>query len=350
MLRSLGFTLRAIGDKRAVPALIRAIPKTLRPPGSDMGLRAEAPELLKFAQQHDLTPQNRDGRYGFGRPVREISGALQKLAGEKHGEDELSGIFLEGLPSQRQMKRALYQRGAQLWADSWEQNGARHVQDAAYARVGLPPFVPEAQAPPQPGTHFKIESGMSGAVLESVFNPKSKTVFWDFDTGRRSDLPDHWRDAKNIEAQLDEITAWARQEGFDVMGTEYVPPDGGPRVFAMKSLGLRAWELGGHRWKMESNDIALEELRAEGAAAGELLLHRDQKSGQVDPQAIASFLYITHEGTPGLLFVGVEVQDDGLKAGGVVQGDNELRPIAFRKGRRFGLKNFAEQGAGAAEP
>ena len=32
-MRLLAFTLRAIGDPRAVPALIRAIPKTLLPPG-----------------------------------------------------------------------------------------------------------------------------------------------------------------------------------------------------------------------------------------------------------------------------------------------------------------------------
>jgi hypothetical protein len=46
MLRTLGFVLRAIGDKRAVPALIRALPRTLRKPGSNMGLRAEDKELL----------------------------------------------------------------------------------------------------------------------------------------------------------------------------------------------------------------------------------------------------------------------------------------------------------------
>ena len=38
MLRRLGFALRAIGDPRAVPALIRAIPKTLLPSSSDYGL------------------------------------------------------------------------------------------------------------------------------------------------------------------------------------------------------------------------------------------------------------------------------------------------------------------------
>ena len=45
MMRGMAFTLRALGDKRAVPALIRAIPKTLVRPGSDMGLQAEDDEL-----------------------------------------------------------------------------------------------------------------------------------------------------------------------------------------------------------------------------------------------------------------------------------------------------------------
>ena len=47
-LRALGFTLRAIGDPRAVPGLIRAIPKTLRPPGSDCGVFVADQELRAF--------------------------------------------------------------------------------------------------------------------------------------------------------------------------------------------------------------------------------------------------------------------------------------------------------------
>ncbi len=54
MLRCCGFTLRAIGDRRAMPALIRAIPKTLVPASSDMGLLAEDEALAKWAQQYDV--------------------------------------------------------------------------------------------------------------------------------------------------------------------------------------------------------------------------------------------------------------------------------------------------------
>ena len=60
MLRRLGFALRAIGDPRAVPALIRAIPKTLLPSSSDYGLIVGDKELTDFMQTHDLN--QRKGR------------------------------------------------------------------------------------------------------------------------------------------------------------------------------------------------------------------------------------------------------------------------------------------------
>src|SRR6476646_1080110 len=42
-MRLLAFTLRAIGDPRAVPALIRTFPRTLLPPGSDCGISVPDP-------------------------------------------------------------------------------------------------------------------------------------------------------------------------------------------------------------------------------------------------------------------------------------------------------------------
>ena len=348
MLRCLGYVLRAIGDKRAVPALIRAIPKTLRPPGSDMGLQAEDKELLKFAQLNDLHPNDLGDGYGFGRPVREICGALEKVTGQNFGEEQLYNVFLDGLPSQRRMKRELFQRTAQAWADWWEKGGAVRIPDPAYARVNLPKLAEEvAAASLPPGAHFKTVGAGSGWLLESVLNPQAKIVFYDFDTGRTSALPErfveaHRRTAKNVDAHAEEIVAWALREGFDLMGTEYAPPNGGKRMFALRSIGLRAWELGENRWKLQSNDVTLEALQAEGTPADGLLMHYDKRAEALDPKATATFLYFTREGTPGLLFVGVEVQDDSLKPGGPAVGDAELQPIAFRKGRRFGFNNFEQ--------
>src|SRR5437868_11916439 len=53
-IRRLAFALRAIGDPRAVPGLIRAIPRTHLPSSSDYGLIVADQALTEFMQKHDL--------------------------------------------------------------------------------------------------------------------------------------------------------------------------------------------------------------------------------------------------------------------------------------------------------
>jgi hypothetical protein len=355
-LGCLGFILRAIGDKRAIPGLIRAIPKTLRPPGSDMGLEGGDAPLVKFMQQNGLDKAhkdnsfNRGNRYTFGRPIREIFGALEGLSGQKLDEEELYHVFLGGGANQERQKRKLFERTASQWALWWEQHWAEHVQDAAYSLVNFATAKTgdAAVTGPQPGMHFKTGSARaSGWVLQPVFDPAANAVFHDLDTGRSARLPQKWRDASRIGSQLDEIIAWAAAEGFDVMGTEYVSPRDRQRWCAIRPIGLRAWELGKERWKMSSTDVTLESLQAEGTLARDnVLLHFDRGSGSFDPQATASFLFVTREGTPGLLFVGVPVEDTNVKVGEPSFGDEELKSSHFFKGRRFGWTVLEESAAG----
>ncbi len=338
MLRCLGFTLRAIGDRRAVPALIRSIPRTLRPPGSDMGLRAKDPELAAFAQRHDLGDSAND-YYSFGRPVREIMGALHQLTNHDFADDELFHIFLDGLPTQRRMRQKLFYRTAEEWAGWWEVNWEQFVKDEAYAQVELGAMKLEASQPLPPTTRFKTTGGGSNWVLESVWHPVAHVCFYDLDTGRAGRLPERWHNAQPIAPHLDDIAAWAADEGFDLMGTDYVAADG-EHVRAVQTLELDTWELGPERWKTEVKGITLKSLQQEGRHTEGLLLHYDRERKQIDAEGIASFLFVTREGTPGLLFIGIEVKDDSLQPGGVYDGDNELNPVAFRKGRRFGFKFF----------
>ena len=86
--------------------------------------------------------------------------------------------------------------------------------------------------------------------------------------------------------------------------------------------------------------VTLESLQQEGRHTEGLLLHYDRERKEIAPAEIATFLFVTREGTPGLLFIGIEVKDDSLQPGGVYDGDHELNPVAFRKGRRFGFKLF----------
>jgi hypothetical protein len=175
-----------------------------------------------------------------------------------------------------------------------------------------------------------------------VLNPKAKRVFYDFDTGRVAGLPEKWRMSQDVDSQVDEIVTWASQEGFDLMGTEYVSPANGEHIYALKPIGLRVWELGKERWKMNAKDITVEQLQAEGIPTDGLLFHYDRTTEAIDPKSTGSFLYLTREGTPGLLFLGIEVKDDSLKEGVLTTGDDELDPVAFYKGRRFAFTHLEE--------
>ena len=88
MLSCLGFVARGIGDKRIVPALIRAFPKAHNPKvTSDYGGLAKDPELLAFMLKHDNTRgKDESGGYSFGRPINELRTALQAAhRSEKRG-------------------------------------------------------------------------------------------------------------------------------------------------------------------------------------------------------------------------------------------------------------------------
>ncbi len=347
MLRNLGFVLRAIGDKRAVPALIRSIPKTLGRDNGGFGFRSTGQDIVKFMQQHDVKQENQENEYGLSSPAREIFTALQKMTEQEFDEEQLTFISLHFNDSQQGRKRDLFWRSARKWSDWWEQHWSEHLKDAAYSQVKLPDLVVEAVKPPNLSTHFKTGSGHSNWLLESVFAPNAKRIFIDLDTGRLAGVPEKWRNGKNLDAQLDDITAWAAREGYDMFGTEYVSPSDGKHYFALRPIGLRAWELGKDRWKMQSADVTLETLQAEGTPADGLLLHYDSKTESFDPKETATFLFITREGTPGVLFVGVEVQDNSQKPGGISTGDDELNPVHFFKGRRFAWTSFEEVGGKA---
>jgi beta-lactamase regulating signal transducer with metallopeptidase domain len=342
MLRCLGFMTRAIDDKRAVPALIRAIPKTLRKPGSDMGLTFVDPELMKFARQHEIDDGDKRW-FGFHRPVREVCGALRKLTGQQFNEQAVFLVFLNGVPPQWRQSRQQYYAVAKHWADWWEQHWSEFVEDKEYAKVNLGPLT--LASPPRRGTMVETIGEKTGLILQSVIDPASQQVFYDIDADRFAAVPEKWRESGDIASHLDRIIEWAQQEGFDLMGTEYPAqtPDDKP-VFALRGIGLRSWEQDAVRWKQQRDVVTLEMLVKESNPITGFLLHRnrEQASQVADPKSTASFLVTTSEGTPALLHVGVEVQNTKRKPGEFFVGVHELNPIGPMKGRRFSVMYLNE--------
>lgn len=208
MLRCYGFVMRSIGDKRAVPALIRNFPKAVIPPGSDMGYRCNDAELFAFMKKHDNDDQDRGDHYSFGRPINEFRTALQKLTGNKLTEDELVYVSLSGTEQQQKQKRELFERCALRWADWWNEHGREIVKDPQYATVKMTISAPVTDSSTVlPSLILAEGSGSSNCILESVRNPKARHVFVDLDTGRESPLPKHLQAAPGQPLRLDDIRA-----------------------------------------------------------------------------------------------------------------------------------------------
>jgi hypothetical protein len=241
MLRRLGFAARAIRDPRAVPALIRAIPKTLLPGSSDYGLIVADGTLTEFMQKHDLNGGQQGGRYfNFGRPEREVMGALQILTGQNFDDAELFSMGLSEDPRRQVLQRRIYRRQAQRWQAWWEANSRSFTDDAAYQKVNLNasdeplPAVPESL-----GQKARLSGAMLGAVLSpAIQEGQHAWHFYDLDTGFRPNWPNR---IPKDEARFDEkqIADWAADNGVDLMCVTHRSRDG-TQTFAFRSSPIFA--------------------------------------------------------------------------------------------------------------
>lgn len=346
VVKCLAFVARGIGDKRAVPAVIRAFPKALAPPGSDYGLIAKDPALLRFMQKHDHDKKDGGTHYSFGRPYTEVRATLQKLTGATNGEDEVN-FSLGGSPRQQYLQRELYHRCAVRWANWWEAHWKEFVTDEAYSRVNLPALAgdePPARADFPHGPGVKVTGGVRGAVLENARDPKARRVLLDLDTGREGRLPEQLRAADGQPDRLDEIAAWAAVEGFDLMGTELKLPGDDKPHYVIRGLGLAAWRFDGDRRKALEADLRGPNPLKGATRADGLLTRYDAETGRFDPADTATYLFRTREDGYGAIFVGVEVHDTNVRLGMPVGENPDLNPVAFRKGRRYGYSLVTETG------
>jgi hypothetical protein len=334
-LRRLAFALRAISDRRAVPALIRALPKTLLPGSSDYGLIVKDAELTTFMKRHDLAEGDGGTHFDFGRPVREVSGALVKLTGQPFDDAELFGIFLSEDPRRQILQRRMFHRQAQRWQTWWEAHWREFVDDAAYQKVKLE--IVDEPLPPASKTltaNARLVDGSSGAILSpAIQGGEHARHFCDLDTGYQPRWP---ANIAKDEARLDEgqLGDWAAENGVDLMCITHVAADG-TETFVLRGFGLESWEISPRDLRNLEKFIAAGKL-PEGRRVGDLLMHYDEESRQFAPAADAVFIYTTREGSLGV----IEITDHVTKTGDPGGSTVWPRGVGFFKGVRFNLKTI----------
>jgi hypothetical protein len=336
-LRRLAFAARAIGDARAVPALIRAIPRTLLPASSDYGLIVADGRLAEFMHRHQLRGGPVGGRYfDFGRAVREVTGALGKLTGQGFDDPEVLGVSRSEDPRRRWYQRQLFIRQARRWQTWWETHWREFTDDAAYQRVDLKgddePLPPVAT---RLGPGARLGEGVIGAVLSPAIEGGGHTeYFYDLDTGADPGWPDH---IPRDEARMDgkQLVDWAAARGVDLMCATHRAADG-TQTFVLRSFGMRAWEISPRDLRNLDKLIAAGTL-PKGHDVGEWLMHYDEGSKRSVPDANAAFIYVTREGSMGLIETTDRVTRTADLTGGF--GDPPAG-VGFHKGVRFNLKSI----------
>jgi beta-lactamase regulating signal transducer with metallopeptidase domain len=128
----LAFTLRAINNPQAVPALIGALERCAL--GLDeVRVEGDGTELDEFLKLHQMDPSGDELQ--IGRPVREITLALERLTCHTEGHEHFflhnaKGERLDHLaqgitPETRDRQREDWRRIAHAWRQWWQQNRDR---------------------------------------------------------------------------------------------------------------------------------------------------------------------------------------------------------------------------------
>ncbi len=310
-MRLLSFTLRAIGDPRAVPALIRTLPKTLRPPGSDCGMSVRDAALLKFMEENDLHegPGDRLARRDFnmGRPVRELCGALRKITGTNQNDSAIFSTFLDGGEQQRALQQRAFDEVARRWADWWKANWNQFIDDPALADVGLP--APKEEPSFKrflTGPNLKVSGGESGMIVSPV-EKRSPRCLLALGLNRTLDLPPALADTNTGPVSLETVSAWAARAGADLAGTLYGDPQSGKVYYCLRPIGLQAWEVPNRHWTNIEQELQRDALPPLEAPAGDLLMHFNAAKQCYEPARRATFLFITRDGMQGILRVMAQV-------------------------------------------
>ncbi len=340
MIRRLGFALRAINDPRAVPALIRAIPKTLQPSMSDYGLIVGDAQLLKFMQQHDLDAENRGRHFGFARPVREVFAALNKITGQRLGENELFNIHRAKDQRTLYRQQQQYQAVAENWRDWWEKHFPEFGVDQSLGTVNLSPLPPlDLSSLPtgrQLGNNAQIDRSIKGQTLSPIEDKQGRHYFLDLDTGRTIAWPKSLAQGDSSPSAIKQVTDWAAKEGADLICLGY-DEESKQSPFVLRGIGMQLWEIdpldaGNIGKRVEQGELPQGEKIDDG-----LLMHFDAKTNQRFPKVGSSFLYLSREDGLGV----ITITDFVTQARDITGMFLAPKGVGFHRGVRFDWKTIA---------
>lgn len=308
-LRGLCFTLRAIDDPRAVPALIRNIPKGLQSPSSDCGVPVSDPELLEFMRSHDNSAvyyarhpdeERRDStHFSYGRPVNEILSALESLTGHRatdSDKDPLRHVHFSDNVEEQVEQQQQYLDRRDHWQAWWDDHQAEFVSaeeletigpprnnDAAIEDAGVAKF--GVLFPVGPGVQLtEVREVTLG--LESYWDAQSSI---DLDSGRTVEYYEgHVQQTANLPVWLE----WKKQTGMDIRNQG-----------SLKGEDLHVWLIDNTRWDTIEAEVQSRDPLDLGRESHSYLVPMDKNRTKFLEDQVGTFLFTTREGGRGIMQV-----------------------------------------------
>ncbi len=337
-LQALGFVLRGIGDPRAVPALIRAIPRLFGSGSNDFGVLVQGdPELTKFMKQRDSfqalliqgdpeltqyvvqhhTETIKSQLFDWCRPLKEIMVALQSITGESQGWREINFADFEGYGTQQvRIKRTLFLNHATKWADWWSRNWRRFVSSEADAQLDqtrkslalcaaaiakMPRQKPPTEIPC--GPKASIGNGFARGPMQS-FNEYPWQTLFDLDSGRIPIAPKELVQQSPGGEPSQELVDWAQREGVNLICVKITPPGSDKPYYALKPLNMKVWRIDNDRYNNLRNELCYAKKVELPQPWQGNLAQTDEKTGRYEDHLTASFLFISQNGICGMLQIG----------------------------------------------
>jgi len=166
---------------------------------------------------------------------------------------------------------------------------------------------------------------MAGWVIQSAHESKQR-CFIDLDTMREGGWPTSLPPVDKIGVDSPEVLAWARKQGYDVMGITYTSPETGKPTYCLKPLDMQVWKITPQEHRDLPDAMAGHKAYPQSHPVDLMILQHEMKRPFDRKYGGDAFLFVTREGTAGLLRMTTQVTDTDNPTAEAYSGDEEFTP------------------------
>jgi len=309
-------TLRLIGDPRAVPSLIRAIPR-VSAASLEYNFPVNDPETKKFLADHAVA-HGAGASWGLSSldaGVTQCNAALEEITHHSQGREAITNGARSDSPAEYRRDQELRDALADRWAQWWKlhQNefiSTRDLQSLDDARTDLVDPVGLARFGPVFPTGSGVRVGPVEETTLQVVGTWDAKAYIDFDapgvgggSGRVYQHNEGWRDESP--AQFQDGGDWITQAGVDAYARVTHPTDRAvtSRICMLQGRGLTAWRISDARFDTIDKEIHSGQPLDMGTwGPTQSLIAADPITGAPDYQQFpVTFLFATREGGRGVM-------------------------------------------------